>query len=75
MSDDADISEPRQSLLLANTIKRVTDQQKAGQGRPSLTHCRECGEKIPDKRRLAEHGCELCVKCKSWLEKYGGFFP
>ena len=74
MSDEADISEPRQSLILASTIKLVTDQQKARLGLPSLTHCIECGNKIPEKRREAEQGCELCVKCKAGEEKGGRFW-
>jgi len=75
MSDEADVSEPRQSLILASTIKLVTDQQKARLGLPSLERCRECGDKIPEKRREAEPGCELCVKCKAWEEKGGRFWP
>lgn len=75
MSDDADISEPNQRLLEAATIGRVSAAEQAKRLRPSLTHCLECGEKIPDKRREAEPGCELCVQCKSWQEKGGSFWP
>jgi phage/conjugal plasmid C-4 type zinc finger TraR family protein len=30
----------------------------------SLTHCEECGEKIPQARREIIPGVRLCVKCQ-----------
>lgn len=34
----------------------------------SLTHCRECGNIIPEPRRKAMPGVSLCVECQSALE-------
>jgi phage/conjugal plasmid C-4 type zinc finger TraR family protein len=34
----------------------------------SSTHCRECGDIIPDARRKAVPGVCLCIKCQSELE-------
>ncbi len=31
----------------------------------SLTHCEECGEPIPDRRREALAGVRTCVSCQS----------
>ena len=31
----------------------------------SLTHCEDCGEKIPDGRRRAVPGVRRCVACQS----------
>lgn len=36
---------------------------KLGNG-PSLTHCSECGEEIPEKRRQVIKGCKYCVTCQ-----------
>lgn len=33
-------------------------------GQPSLTHCVDCGEEIPDRRRKAIPGCERCTGCQ-----------
>lgn len=30
-----------------------------------------CGERIPDERRKAVPGVQLCIACQSQLEKYG----
>jgi phage/conjugal plasmid C-4 type zinc finger TraR family protein len=32
---------------------------------PSLTHCDECGEPIPEARRAAIPGVRLCVTCQA----------
>ena len=29
----------------------------------SLTHCAECEEPIPERRRLAQPGVKLCIDC------------
>lgn len=34
----------------------------------SLTHCVDCDEPIPDKRREAIRGVECCVDCQSIRE-------
>jgi phage/conjugal plasmid C-4 type zinc finger TraR family protein len=31
----------------------------------SMTHCEECGEPIPDKRRAALPGVRTCIPCQS----------
>ena len=30
----------------------------------SATHCRECEEALPEARRIAIPGCQLCASCK-----------
>jgi phage/conjugal plasmid C-4 type zinc finger TraR family protein len=37
----------------------------------SLTHCDECGEEIPEARRVALPGVTLCVDCQSEQEVKG----
>lgn len=35
---------------------------------PSLTHCEECGDPIPAKRRLAI-ACTRCIHCQEAFDK------
>lgn len=35
------------------------------QGGESLTECADCGEPIPEARRLAQPGVTLCIICQS----------
>jgi len=47
------------------TIKDAVERARSGLPTgPSLTHCAECGEDIPEKRRLAIPGVRLCVACQ-----------
>jgi phage/conjugal plasmid C-4 type zinc finger TraR family protein len=41
---------------------------KIGTG-PGLTHCEECGVKIPRARRQAVPGVSLCVDCQEYAER------
>jgi phage/conjugal plasmid C-4 type zinc finger TraR family protein len=47
----------------------VTDGVKAARARlpagEGTTHCVECGEEIPEARRLALPGARTCVRCQS----------
>lgn len=49
-----------------NAIDKVRAGMKSG---PSLSHCEECGEEIPEGRRLAVAGCRTCILCQEELEK------
>jgi phage/conjugal plasmid C-4 type zinc finger TraR family protein len=42
-------------------IKRARSQLPQG---PSLTHCAECANEIPEARRKASPGVRLCVSCQ-----------
>lgn len=74
MTDDAERASEYESLERINGITMAAQSMRK-RADVSLTHCLECGAKIPEKRREAEPGCELCVECKSWQEKGGGFWP
>ena len=74
-SDPSDLASKHEAQHNLFSIRRVVAAQQARSLLPSLTHCLECGDPIPEKRREAEPGCELCVACKSWKEKGGAFWP
>jgi len=52
-------------------IKRARSQLPQG---PSLTHCEECGNEIPEARRIAAPGVRLCVACQSARDAEAGRF-
>jgi len=47
---------------IEDAIKRARAQLPSG---PSLTHCEECGDAIPEARREAVPGVRLCVSCQA----------
>jgi phage/conjugal plasmid C-4 type zinc finger TraR family protein len=47
------------------TVKDAVARVRAGlPSGPSLSHCAECGEEIPEGRRQAVPGVRLCVPCQ-----------
>jgi len=52
---------------IADAIKRARAQLPAG---PSLSHCEECGEAIPEARRQAVPGVRLCVECQAEADRH-----
>jgi phage/conjugal plasmid C-4 type zinc finger TraR family protein len=55
-----------------NAIANVRRQLEAQAAQPSLTHCEECGDEIPEKRRTAIRGVKLCVFCQEQQERSKG---
>lgn len=52
-----------------NAIANVRRQLAKQAQEPSLEECEECGDEIPEARRLAIPGCRLCVFCKEKQER------
>jgi phage/conjugal plasmid C-4 type zinc finger TraR family protein len=52
-------------------VNRAKSRLPAG---PSLTHCAECGQEIPEARRAALPGVRLCVACQAALDHDSGQF-
>lgn len=50
---------------IAEVQKRVAEQAKL----PSAEFCVECGEEIPQARRDAIPGVQLCIDCKELSER------
>lgn len=55
-----------------NAIANVRRALEAQAAQPSLTHCEECGDEIPEKRRTAIRGVRLCVFCQQLHERNQG---
>jgi phage/conjugal plasmid C-4 type zinc finger TraR family protein len=52
-----------------NAIANVRRALEAQASQPSLTHCEECGDEIPEKRRELIRGVRLCVYCQQLHER------
>jgi phage/conjugal plasmid C-4 type zinc finger TraR family protein len=51
---------------IKDAVERARAQMAQG---PSLTHCEDCEEPIPEARRSAVPGVRLCVVCQSALDE------
>ena len=54
------------SASIEDAAARARERLPRGE---SLEFCEECGEKIPEGRRLALPGVRLCVPCQSEMER------
>jgi phage/conjugal plasmid C-4 type zinc finger TraR family protein len=55
---------------IEDAIKRARAQLPVG---PSLSHCEECGEEIPEARRQAVPGVRLCLACQTERDEAAAF--
>jgi|GEM_PF-44709 len=54
---------------MQDTVNDLLQQARNKLGRgESLKYCLECGEEIPEKRRLAVKGCKYCINCQNELD-------
>jgi phage/conjugal plasmid C-4 type zinc finger TraR family protein len=53
-----------------STIEDAVQRARSRLGHgESLSHCEECGAKIPEARRQAVPGVRLCIKCQAERDK------
>lgn len=63
-SEDAATEQMQDTL--EDAVKRVRSRLPSG---VSAEHCDECGERIPEGRRRALPGVNLCVSCQERLDR------
>lgn len=64
--EESEMGQMLASIINEDAIARVRAKIPTG---PSLTHCVECGEEIPEARQRLVAGCQHCIECKTVLER------
>ena len=59
---DGAVSEQIEASISDELARMKARRAQVGE---SLTHCAECEEPIPEKRRIAIPGVKLCIDCQS----------
>lgn len=67
MADVIDQANERAEEILQSAIARQSYRSAA----PSALWCEDCGERIPEARRVAVPGCDCCVSCQEIRENRG----
>jgi phage/conjugal plasmid C-4 type zinc finger TraR family protein len=62
--DEIDRAQSYQEEFQADAL-RNHQRKLSGQPSGSRTHCEECGEEIPLKRRELVPNCRLCIACQT----------
>ena len=64
--EESEMGQLLASILNEDAVNRIRAQIPKG---PSLSHCNECGEPIPELRQKVVPGCKLCIDCQSFSER------
>lgn len=67
--EEAEIAQINNLVMNDNAINKVRDALAKQAAQPSLEECEECGDEIPEARRIAVPGCTLCIYCKEKSER------
>jgi RNA polymerase-binding transcription factor DksA len=67
--EEAEMAQIHSIHLHMNAVANVQRQLEKQRQQASAEECVECGETIPEARRLAVPGVQLCIYCKSKSER------
>lgn len=54
--------------LVEQNINHAIQAHRINRNAVSAEYCEECGEDIPEPRRVAVPGCQTCVSCANDIE-------
>ena len=67
--EEAEMAQIHSIHLHMNAVAQVQARLAKQAQNPSLEECEECGEPIPEARRLLIPGVTMCVYCKALQER------
>ncbi|HIB8854660.1 TPA: TraR/DksA family transcriptional regulator [Klebsiella pneumoniae] len=57
--------------LAERRLEMTIQNMRINHNAVSPTHCRDCGEEIPERRRELVAGCQRCADCQEEFEERG----
>ena len=67
--EEAEMAQLHSIHVNMNAVAEVQKKLAAQRALPSAEFCEECGADIPEARRLAIPGVQLCVECQGRSER------
>jgi len=67
--EEAEMGQLHAIHLSMNAVAEKRREMERQALSPSLENCEECGDDIPEARRIAVPGCKLCIHCKEIAER------
>jgi phage/conjugal plasmid C-4 type zinc finger TraR family protein len=64
--EESEMGQLLATILNEDAVNRVRSRIPQG---PSLSHCNECGDAIPEARQRVVAGCKLCIECQKFNER------
>jgi phage/conjugal plasmid C-4 type zinc finger TraR family protein len=67
--EEAEIAQINSLITTMNAVSALRNQLEEQRRRPSLEQCADCGGDIPEARRQAIKGVQLCIHCQTMAER------
>jgi phage/conjugal plasmid C-4 type zinc finger TraR family protein len=67
--EEAEMAQLHSIHLHMNAVAKVQEALAKQRAQPSLEECEDCGEDIPEARRLAQPGVIRCIYCQELFER------
>jgi phage/conjugal plasmid C-4 type zinc finger TraR family protein len=75
VADDMDLAQGINEQHLVDSLAEHQRKTAADRSRTSQRECEDCGEEIPEARRLAAPGCRRCLECQATFEIHTHWRP
>jgi phage/conjugal plasmid C-4 type zinc finger TraR family protein len=69
VSEEQEQAQVNALIQNANAVAAVQAALAKQRSQPSLSECEDCGEDIPEQRRLAMRGITRCIYCQGLFER------
>jgi phage/conjugal plasmid C-4 type zinc finger TraR family protein len=67
--EEAEVAQILSISRNAAAVSKVQEELARQRARPSLEECDDCGEEIPQERRIAQPGVTRCIYCQELFER------
>lgn len=68
MADIIDRAQDQTNIWTQRQIEAHSNKLRWQARQPSAEYCEQCGEEIPETRRVAIPGVQLCVTCQTYAD-------
>jgi len=68
-AEEAEVAQINSLIANQNAVNHVRQQLLREAQEPSAEECEQCGEEIPEARRVAVPGVKYCIFCKAKRER------
>lgn len=69
VSEEQEQAQVNALIQNANAVAAVQAALAKQRSQPSLSECEDCGEDIPEQRRIAMRGITRCIHCQGLFER------
>lgn len=69
VNEEQELAQLNSIISNQNAVSKVQAMLAKQRSQPSLSECEDCGEDIPEQRRLAMRGITKCIHCQGLYER------